>query len=177
MIEVPRDNFKKNNEGVTKDLEDFLNKFFNDEENDGQPWHLDDLKIEADNELGDKYPDVDFVSKDSCYVGYALNILCFNRYIKKVAPNTYENVAGPDPELERITGYAPEGKLARRSYNVYEREKPGYMRQWNADLNKVQLSIKMLRELGKTNQEILYELGNERFNQTALRLEIKKSSK
>ena len=166
-IEVPRDP-TIGNKGVTKDIESFLLDLLSD--NPDEPYHLKDLSLMVNRRFAMKYGD------DLAYhIARAIDMLTFNKMAKKVAPNTWESIDGPDDEMERTGGYAPEGEFAHRTYKVGAAD-TSHIKKFNDEIKKAELSVKMLKNMGQSRdqaQQNLLNSGN--FHPVAVKLAIKKS--
>jgi hypothetical protein len=109
------------------------------------------------------------------HVAWAIDKLHFNNDIKRVAPGTFESANGPDEVYtERETGHAQPGEHAGRGYNVKGVPRIRNKKEFNAELSKAMLSVKMLKNMGHNAVKILGELPPERFNPVAVKLAIKK---
>lgn len=167
-IQVPRDP-NIGNKGVTKAIEDFLFDILASDPE--EPFHTKDLFRKVKRKFSSQYGD-DLLS----HTAWALNMLAFNRLAKKVAPATWESVDGPDEEIERIGGYAPEGEFARRSYKVYGPMSSSDKRNFKHETDKAEVSVKMLKNMGRTPEEIIASLNSEKgFHPVAVKLAVKKA--
>ena len=164
-IEVPRD-ATVGNKGVTKDIESFLLDLLSD--NPDEPYHLKDLSRLVNRRFAMKYgDDLEY------HIARAIDMLTFNKMAKKVAPNTWESIDGPDDEMERAGGYAPEGEFARRTYKVGAAD-TSHIKKFNEEIRKAEMSVKMLKNMGQGRDQIqqsLIDSGN--FHPVAVKLAIK----
>jgi hypothetical protein len=172
-ISVPRDP-NLENKNVTKDIEQYLIDLFS--KNEDEPFHNKELLVKIRRKFAAKYGwglDV--------HLAWALDALHFNQLIKRVAPGTFEAISGPDDVYsERETGHAPEGEFSKRGYNVYVKQ--GYgdsessKQAFNAEMRKVEISVKMLKNLGWSAQQIQDELNKfpDKFKPVLIKLAIKR---
>jgi hypothetical protein len=166
-IRVPRD-FIEKNKGVTKEIENYLFDVLTD--NPEEPFHVKDLFRMVHRKFSNKYGD-DLLS----HTAWALNMLAFNKLAKKVAPGTWESYDGPDDEIERAGGYAPEGEFARRSYRVYGPISGDNKLSFKHYMDKAEMSVKMLKNMGDDRKTILNKLSDKKnFHPVAVKLAIKK---
>jgi hypothetical protein len=166
QIQVQRDS-TVGNKGVTKAIEDFIFDIL--AANPEEPFHTKDLFRKVQRKFAGQYGD-DLLS----HTGWALNMLAFNRLAKKVAPGTWESADGPDDEIERLGGYAPEGEFARRSYKVYGPMSSKDRQNFRDELSKAETSANMLKNMGDSREVVLQKLtssGN--FHPVASKIAIK----
>jgi hypothetical protein len=159
------------NERITKEVESILLDIFSDNPIESYP--AKDLVDMVANKISDKYRGIDLAS----YVNWAADLLYSNRLIKKVGPNIWQSIDGPDPiYADRSTGYAPEGEFAPRGKNFLSSNmSPTDRKQFNSDFRKAEVSVKMLKTVGMTPKETfdaLKETNN--FNMIAVKIAIKK---
>ena len=166
-IEVPRDP-GIGNPNVTVDIEKYLYQIFSDDMENA--FSYKELASMVKRQFRSQYGD-DLVP----HVAWALDKLHFNNDIKRVAPGTFESANGPDEVYtERETGHAEPGQHAGRGYNVKGTPRLRSKKEFNAELRKSLLSVKMLKNLGKNSEQILKDLTPERnFNQVAVKMAIK----
>ena len=167
QIQVPRDS-TVGNKGVTKAIEDYIFDILAAAPE--EPFHTKDLFKKVQRKLASQYGD-DLLP----HTAWALNMLAFNKLAKKVAPGTWESSDGPDDEIERIGGYAPEGEFARRSYKVYGPISSSDRQNFRQESGKAEMSAKMLKNMGKSRDQVLSDLTNSgNFHPIALKLAVKK---
>lgn len=168
-IQVPRDP-NIGNKAVTKEIETFLlNRLSEDPE---QPWTTKELVSSAKRRFSGKYGD-----DLDAHVAWALDMLHFNKLIKRVAPGTFESIDGPDEIFtERETGHAPEGEFVHRGYDTRDTSHPRNKKDFRHELNKADLSVKMLKNMGKSKEDIhaMLSSGDKPFNSVAVKLALKK---
>lgn len=166
-IEVPR-SATVGNKGVTKAIEDYIFDIL--AARPEEPFHTKDLFTMARRKFSGQYGD-DLLP----HTAWALNMLAFNKLAKKVAPGTWESYDGPDDEIERSGGYAPEGEFARRSYRVYGPITPQQRQEFKHSTDKAETSVKMLKTSGMSKDQILSALTAEKgFHPVAVKIAVKK---
>lgn len=163
-IEVPRD--EKPNQKITKDIENYLLDLFTADPE--MPITRKELIYWAKKKFGG--------SDIEPHVNWALNMLDYNRIIKKVAPGTYESVDGPDDEFkERETGYSPEGEFSARSHDTTrDTSKPKNKEDFKHEMYKADFGVKTLKNLGKDKAQVEAALTAANFNPVCLKLALKK---
>lgn len=167
QIQVPRD-ATVGNRGVTKAIEDYVFDIL--AAYPEEPFHTKDLFRKVHRKFSRDYGD-DLLS----HTAWALNMLAFNRLAKKVAPGTWESADGPDDEIERMGGYAPEGEFARRSYKVYGPMSTKNKQEFKWATDKAESSVTILKNAGDSREVILDKLSLEKgFHPIAVKLAIKK---
>lgn len=168
-IEVPRDEKKSK---ITRDIEDFILDVI--AAYPEEPFHFKELLAKARTKFQGLYGwDLE------PHTTWALDMLHTNSLIKRVAPNTYESPEGPDDVYsERATGHAPEGEYVHRGRDFTTRDTSGIKSKadWNHELSKTDLSVKMLKNMGKSEQDIETMLlsGERPFNRVAVKVALKK---
>jgi hypothetical protein len=172
-IEVPRDREKRpRDEKVTKDIEEYLLNLFS--ENNEEPFPLKELTALARRKFSSTYGwDL------AAHVAWACDMLHANHLIKRVAPGTWEADEGPDEVYsERETGYSPEGEFAHRGQNFNLRDTSNFKNktEYNHEFGKANWSVKMLKNLGKTADDIkdMLSAGDHPYNPVALKIAVKK---
>jgi hypothetical protein len=166
-IEVPRDP-NIGNKKVTKDIENYLLSIFAEDEE--IPYTTKELISMVKRKFGSKYGD-DLQSHTS----WALDFLHFNKIIKRVGPGLWESSDGPDEiYTERETGHAEEGEFSHRGYNVRDTSHPKNKIDFNHEMAKADLSVKMLKNMGKNKEQVESALTSAGFNPVCLKLAIKK---
>ncbi len=166
-IEVPRDP-NLGNKNVTKEIENYLLDKFSEDEN--QPYTKKELVGMIKRKFSGKFGD-----DLGPHTNWALDMLHFNKLIKRVAPGTFESVDGPDDiYTERETGHSPEGEFSPRGYDIRDTSRPKNKADFNHEMAKTDLSVKMLKNMGKTKEQIGAALTTANFNPVALKLTLKK---
>jgi hypothetical protein len=168
-INVPRDPNIGNNR-VTKDIESYLLDLFSDHPED--PHSYKELNSRVKRKFSSTYGD-DLLP----HTKWAIDTLHFNKLIKRVAPGVFESIDGPDEVYtERETGHAPEGPMATRGYNVTSKETSRFKSKsdFNLELDKALLSVRMLKNMGKTRTEVESMLLSGNFNPVTSKLALKK---
>lgn len=166
-IEVPRDK-NINNKHITKDVEAFLLDIFSADA--AEAYTYKELRAMANTKFRSTYG-IDL----KAHVSWAIDMLHYNSLIKRVAPGTFESVDGPDDVYtERETGHAPEGEFSNRGKNTSGVKRDiGTRKEFNAELSKSLWTVKMLKNLGRSKDEILDTLPPTEYNPVALKLAIK----
>jgi hypothetical protein len=168
-IEVPRSP-DIGNKNVTKEIERFLlDKFAAEPE---QPWSIKELIAVAKRKFSNKFGD-----ELAPHVSWAVDMLHFNKLIKRVAPGVWESVDGPDEVFtERETGHAPEGEFMNRGFDTRDTSHPRNKADFRHEMSKADLSVKMLKNMGKSREDIhkMLSSGDKPFNAVALKLAFKK---
>ena len=169
-ITIPRDNDKKGNTKVTKEVETFLLDIFSKNADDAFTYK--ELRGIVASKFRHVYGD-DLKS----HTNWALDMLHYNSLIKRVAPGTFESVDGPDDVYtERETGHSPEGEFSNRGKNVNNIVKGiGSKSDFNHELRKTIMSVKILKNLGRNQQEIAASLTPDKFNPVALKIALKQA--
>ena len=168
-IEVPRD---KNigNKTITKEIENYLlDKFVEDI---AQPWTRKELISTVKRKFSAKFGD-----DLEAHVAWALDMLHFNKIVKRVAPGTFESADGPDEVYtERETGHASDGEYAHRGYDTRDTSRPKSKSDFSHELSKTDLSVKMLKNMGKDKNAVQSMLSSSEnpFNPVALKLSLRK---
>ena len=168
-IEVPRDP-NIGNKNVTKEIESYLLDKLSSEPD--QPWTKKELTGMVKRRFSGKYGD-DLES----HTAWALDMLHFNKLVKRVAPGTFESIDGPDDVFtERETGHAPEGEFVARGYDTRDTSNPRNSSDFRHELGKADLSVKMLKNMGKSKKdiELMLNSGEKPFNSVAVKLALKK---
>jgi hypothetical protein len=168
-IEVPRD--KPSKEKVSREVEDAILDIV--AASPEEPFHFKELLAKIRARLAGKWGwDLE------THVAYALDMLHTNSLIKRVAPNTYESPEGPDDVYsERATGHAPEGEFVQRGRDfTRDTSNPVSKSDWRHEMSKADLSVKMLKNMGKDEATIRSMLlsGDKPFNRVAVEVAIKK---
>lgn len=164
-IQVPRDDIS--NKNVTKEIESLLLNTISD--NPEEAFTYKELKSLAKSKLGAKYGD----GLDA-HVGWALDMLHFNNMVKRVAPGTFQSVDGPDEVYtERETGHAGEGEFSNRGKNVKGIVRVGSKSEFNKELSKSLVSVRLLKNMGHSESQIISELPPDKFNPVAVKLAVK----
>lgn len=168
-IEVPRD---KKDSKVTRDIENLILDIIAGHPE--EPFHFKEIlaRVRA------KYAGVHGWDLEA-HTSYALDMIHTNNLIKRVAPNTYESPEGPDDVYsERATGHAPEGEFVGRGRDFTGRDTSGIKNktEWNHELSKADLSVKMLKNMGKGEEAIEEMLlsSTTPFNRVAVKVALKK---
>ena len=170
-IEVPREK-DTSDKKVTREIEDYLLDIFS--ESTDEPFSRKELMEKVRSKFSSEYGwDIE------AHVAWALDMLHANHLIKRVAPGTWEADEGPDDVYsERETGYAPEGEFAQRGRNFYLQDTSEIKNktEWNHEFSKSDLSVKMLKNLGKSEKDIEEYLsaGEHPYNRVALKVALKK---
>jgi hypothetical protein len=158
------------NRNVTRDVENYLLNVFS--ENPDQPFTNRELISMVKRKFSSVYGnDLDG------NVVWALDAMHFNKLTKRVAPGTWESIVGPDAIFtERETGYAPAGEFIRRGYDTKNITHPKNKGEFKSEIDKADLSIKMLKNMGKSEDEIksMLQSGETPFNPVAVKLSLKK---
>ena len=164
-IQVPRAEI--GNKNVSKDIETYLLDIFSQDE--ANAFTYKELKGMVKSKFGSKYGD-----DLDVHVNWALDMLHFNNLIKRVAPGTFQSIDGPDDVYtERETGHSPEGEFSNRGKNVKGVVKIGSKSDFNKELGKAVISVRMLKNLGHSEERIKSELPSDKFNSVAVKLAIK----
>ena len=165
-IQVPRDK-EKHGDKVTKDIEAYLLDLFS--ENNEEPFPLKELTSLVRNKFSSTYGwDL------AAHVAWACDMLHAN-----VAPGTWEADEGPDEVYsERETGYSPEGEFAHRGQNFNLKDTSNFKSkaEYNHELGKADWSVNMLKNSGKSAEDIktMLSAGDHPYNLVALKIAIKK---
>lgn len=168
-IEVPRDP-NIGNKNVTKEIESFLLDKLSAEPD--QPWSVKELTMMAKRRFSNKFGD-----ELTPHVSWAVDMLHFNKLIKRVAPGTWESIDGPDEVFtERETGHAPEGEFVARGYDTRDTSNPRNKADFRHEMSKADLSVKMLKNMGKSREDIhkMLTSSEKPFNSVAVKLALKK---
>jgi hypothetical protein len=170
-IEVPRDT-KDSDKKVSRDVEDYLLDILS--ENPLEPFTFKELL----GMIRDKYQSIYGWDLEG-HVSWALDMLHANSLIKRVAPSTYEAPEGPDDVYsERATGHAPEGEFVHRGKDFTKADTSHFKSkaEYNHELGKADWSVKMLKNMGKNEEDIETMLlaGDHPYNRVALKVAIKK---
>ena len=166
-IEVPRD--EKLNNHVTKDIENYLLDLF--AQDPEQPFTRKEMLYWTKKKFGGQYG-----NDLEPHVSWALNMLDYNKLIKKVAPGTYESVDGPDDEFqERETGYSPEGEFQHRSHDTTrDTSKPKNKEDFKHEMFKSDFGARTLKNLGKDEAQVEAAMMAAGFNPVCIKLALKK---
>jgi len=166
-IEVPRDP-GIGNPNVTVDIEKYLYSVF--AEDMEEAFSYKELTSMVKRKFRSQYGD-DLAP----HVAWAIDKLHFNNDIKRVAPGVFESANGPDEVYtERETGHAEPGQHAGRGYNTKGTPRIRSKKEFNAELRKALVSVRMGKNMGDSAEYLLSILTPERnWNQVAVKLAIK----
>ena len=170
-IEVPRDK-KAPDKKVSHDVENYILDIIS--ERADEPFTFKELLEMIRNKYQSEYGwDLEG------HVVWALDMLHANSLIKRVAPNTYEMPEGPDDVYsERVTGHAPEGEFVPRGKNFMMQDTSQFKNktEYNHELGKADWAVNMLKNSGKTEEDIEEMLlaGDHPYNRVALKVALKK---
>jgi hypothetical protein len=162
----------RTNPEITKQIESALLDIIS--ENPTKVYDSEQLEHEIRPKMGNQFSGVNILT----HIGWALDMLHTNRFVKKVGPALWQSVDGPDPVYaERQTGYSPEGEFTRRGKNFLGTMSSTERKKFNLDVGGAESSVKLLKNSGMDEKEIYDTLANNtgtKYNPVAIKVAIRK---
>lgn len=165
-------NEERTNPEITKKVESFLLDTLTN--NPNEVYSLKDLEQLIVSNFQNQYQGVNV----NPHVAWALDMLHANQMIKRVGPGKWQSVDGPDPVYtDRSTGYSPEGEFSRRGKNFIGVGKTTDRKNFNREVSKAEVSVKLLKNAGfdpKQAFDALSKGDGTQFHPVAIKLAIRK---
>jgi hypothetical protein len=162
----------RTNPEITKQIESALLDVIS--ENPTKVYDSEHLEQSIRPKIGNQFSGVNILA----HIGWALDMLHTNRFVKKVGPALWQSVDGPDPVYaERQTGYSPEGEFTRRGRNFYGDMDDKSRKKFNLDVGGAESSVKLLKNAGMDEKQIydtLMSSTGTKYNPVAIKVAIRK---